>query len=108
MKKLTMFFATMAFAIPAPLAVPAPALAANPNVDFCKGYVGSDPTLDPNLNMGECISLLTTGDNYFNKGAGGKGYAVHVCDYLLENYPDDFYASYASKKECVDDIRSTL
>ena len=55
----------------------------------------SDPTLDPNLNMGECISLLTTGDNYFNKGAGGKGYAVHVCDYLLENYPDDFYVSYA-------------
>lgn len=108
MKKFATFVATMALAIPAPLAMSTPAVAKNANVDFCKGYVGSDPTVDPNLNRGECISLLTTEDNYFKNGSAKNAVAVHECDYFLENYPDDFYATYASKKECVEDLRSSL
>lgn len=108
MKKLAMFVATIAVAIPAPLAVPAPALAENPNVSFCKDYVGSDPTVDPNLNRGECISLLTTGDNYYGKGKAGHGYAVHVCDYIQENYPDVFDLYYGSFEECAQDDASAF
>ena len=109
MKKLTMLITTIALTIPAPLAVPMSAqAAANPNVGFCKDYVGSDPTIDPNLNRGECVSLLTTGDNYYNKGGAKHAYAVHECDYYAENYPDDFALIWGSKSACVKDIESTL
>lgn len=104
MTKLMIFLALMALSIPAPLSFSAPAQAANPNVGFCKDYVGSDPTLDPNLNRGECISYLTTFDNSFKNGHA-NGWAVHECDYLLENYPDEFYAIWDSKQECVADLR---
>ena len=108
MKKLVMLAATMALAIPAPLAVPAAALAAaNPNVTFCKEYVGSDPALDPDLNRGECVSYLTTLDNYYKNGATAQSFAVHYCDYLRENYPDD-YAIYASNKDCIEDTKTLL
>src|SRR3954452_25302481 len=108
MKKFVTFLATMALAIPAPLAVSTPAVAKNANVEFCKGYVGSDPAVDPNLNRGEWISYLTTGDNYYNKGGAKHAYAVHQCDYFAENYPDDFDLIWGSKSACIKDIESTL
>jgi hypothetical protein len=109
MKKLVMLAATMALAIPAPLAVPAAALAAaNPNVGFCKDYVGADPLIDPNLNRGECVSLLNSYDNYDKHGANGHAVAVHECDYYAENYPADFDTLWGSKAACVADIESYL
>lgn len=108
MKKLATFVATMALAIPAPLTMSAPAVAKNANVDFCKGYVGSDPAVDPNLNRGECISLLNSYDNYDKNGANAHAVAVHECDYIAENYPDDFALLWGSKKACIADIESTL
>ena len=108
MKMLATFVATMALAIPAPLTISTPAAAKNANVEFCKGYVGSDPLVDPNLNRGECVSLLTTSDNYFNNGGAKHAYAVHECDYFAENYPDDFDLAYGSKKACIEDVESSL
>jgi hypothetical protein len=110
MKKLATLVAALVLAIPAPLAISAPAqAAANPNVEFCKGYVGSDPTLDPELNRGECVSLLTTTDNYYGKnGKNGHAVAVHWCDYYAENYLADFDAIWGSMDVCIEDVESTL
>ena len=109
MTKLAIVLAMTALAVPAPLVVPTSALAAvNPNVGFCKDYVGSDPTLDPNLNRGECISLLNSYDNYNKNGSNSHAVAVHECDYWAENYPADFDLIWGSKKACIADIESGL
>jgi hypothetical protein len=107
MKKLVMLVATVAFAIPAPMAVPTAAgAAANPNVGFCKDYVAAG--YDANLNRGECISLLNSYDNYDKNGANKHAVAVHECDYYAENYPADFDALWGSKSACIADIESYL
>jgi hypothetical protein len=100
MKTLSLFTIS-ALLIPATSLAPAvPAVAAaNANVAFCKDYVAGG--FDPKLNRGECISL-TTLDNKYPSAAHAS--AVHWCDYLAENYPDDFEAQYAgSKKDCIAD-----
>ena len=106
MKKVMMFLATIAFAVPSPLALSTPAQAKNANVQFCKDYIADPTNPDVNLNRGECISYLTTLDNVSK--TGGKnitGFGVHDCDYLLENYPDLFYATYDSKQDCMADYK---
>src|SRR4051794_28418736 len=102
MKKLAMLIAAFAFSVPAPLALPTAAQAApNPWVGFCKDYVATGA--DANLNLGECISLVTTESHYYDKGNSQQGFATHACDYIMENLPDDFSASYDSFDECVRD-----
>ncbi|HKH00885.1 MAG TPA: hypothetical protein VKB08_09225 [Bradyrhizobium sp.] len=109
MRRLAIFLTMMAIAVPAPLVLSAPVhAAANPNVAFCKDYVGSDPTIDPNLNRGECVSLLNSYDNYYKNGSNSHAVAVHECDYFAENYPADFDLIWGSRKACIADIESGL
>jgi hypothetical protein len=106
MKKLATFVAALTMAVPVPLVFSTPAqAAANTAVGFCKEYVAAG--YDPNLTVGQCVSLLTTGDNYYN-GNPGDGYATHVCQYYLNNYPDAFYSIWDSLPDCIQDLHSQV
>jgi hypothetical protein len=110
MKNFAMLVATIGLMIPVSFTAPMPAYAkANPNVAFCKDYI-SDPLIpDDNLNLGECISQTTVGNIYYNKGKAKHAFAVHICDYYAENYPDDFATLWGgSKSACIADVESTL
>lgn len=103
MKKLTMLVATFALAMPGPLAVPTAAVAASnaSNVGFCKDYVASG--YDSSLTLGQCISLLTTEGHYATDGSSAQGFGTHACQYVQNNYPDEFYTYYATFTDCVQD-----
>jgi hypothetical protein len=110
MKNIAMLAALIALAIPASVTLPAPAVAkANPNVAFCKSYIADPLIADDNLNLGECISLTTVGNNYATKGKAKHAFAVHICDYYAENYPDDFATTWGgTKSACIAAVEATL
>jgi hypothetical protein len=110
MKKFAMLAASIALATPASVSLPAPAVAkANPNVAFCKTYIADPLIADDNLNLGECISLTTVGNNYATKGKAKHAFAVHLCDYYAENYPDDYVTLWGgTKAACTAAVEATL
>jgi len=110
MKNFTMLLAAATLAIPASLSIPAPAEAkANPNVAFCKTYIADPLIADDNLNLGECVSLTTVGNNYASKGKAKHAFAVHLCDYYAENFPDDFATTWGgTKSACIAAVEATL
>jgi hypothetical protein len=108
MKKLTMLVATFVLAIPAPLTMPTAAAAASNTevVGACKDIVAAGEL--PGLTVGQCVSLLTTEDNYYNDGTSAGGFAAQACR-LIENFdPADFYYVYPSYSACVQDGASQL
>jgi len=108
MKKLAMFVAATAMAIPVPLIVSTPANAApNSAVGFCKGYVASG--YDANFSVGQCTALLTTDTNYYDKDAGGDGFATQLCLYYHNNYPDFYdYYGWDSVSDCVQELHTEV
>lgn len=110
MKNFAMLAASIALAIPASVTLPAAAVAkANPNVAFCRAYLADPLLVDVNLNLGECISLTTVGNNYSTKGKAKHAFAVHLCDYYAENYPDDFVTTWGGTKQaCIAAVEATL
>lgn len=108
MKNLTMLVATFVIAIPAPLVLPTAAAAASNTevVGSCKEIVAEGYL--PGLTVGQCVSLITTEDNYYNNGTSAGGFAAQACR-LIENYdPTDFYYLYDSYSACVQDGASQL
>lgn len=103
MKKLSMLVATVALAIPAPLTLATPALAANNSSAqaTCKAIVAQGNY--PGLTVGECVSLNKTQAN-----SSGNGYAAQECSYAQEQAPDIFYQYYDSYSECVQDGAATM
>ena len=100
MKRFAFFAVSMALMIPAPLAFSAPAqAAANPAVDFCRGYLAEG--FDPGLKLGECVSIVTLGENLDDKGVAGNAYGLRLCRYLRDFYPDDF-AEFESLEACAE------
>lgn len=100
MKKLSMFVAAIALAVPVPLTFATPANAENEWVGFCKDYVGAG--YDANLNRGECISLLNAQEHYITSGKNRRSYSVHACDYYAENHPYVYDAyGWETKQDCV-------
>ena len=110
MKKFVMLTAAIALAIPASVTIPAAAVAkANPNVAFCKAYIADPLIADDNLNLGECISQTTVGNNYYTKGKAKHAFAVHICDYYAENYPADYATLWGgTKSACTAAVEAIL
>ena len=105
MRRVAMFFAAFGLAIPAQMTVSTPAEAGYNNIPaICKAYVEAGTY--PELNQGECISLITDEFHYFVDGKNGNTYAVHACDFYAENAPDLFDSLWDSKKQCVSEILS--
>lgn len=101
MKKLSMLAATVALAIPAPIILPAPAMATNYNGNsgFCR-----DAAAEYGFSsVGECVSLYTTQAN-----SNGNGWAAQICSYADEQEPDVFAYFYASYTDCVQDGASAF
>ena len=103
MRKVAMLVAALGLAVPAQMTVSTPAYAGYNNIpDVCKAYV--DAGTYPQLNQGECISLITGEFHYFNDQKNGNTYAVHACDFYAENAPDLFDSLWNSKQQCVTEI----
>ena len=105
-----MFIAAIGLAAPAQFVVTTPAQAEaggyNGFPSYCKGYVGSGE--DPNLNRGECITLLTNQWHYFHDdGRNANAYSVKACDYFAENYPDIYDSLWSSKQDCMSEYLTT-
>ena len=105
MWKLTMLIAAMGMAGPAPMIVSTPAHAGYNNIPgFCKDYVASG--VEPPVNQGECVSLLTQQFHYYVDDKNANAFAVHACDYYSEVVPDIYNSLWDSKQECIDEILS--
>lgn len=106
MRRGAMFVAAIGLAIPAQMTISTPAEAGYNNIPaVCKAYVEAGTY--PELNQGECISLITGEFHYFNDQKSGNTYAVHACDFYAENAPDLFDSLWGSKKQCVDEFLSS-
>lgn len=105
MRKLTTLIAAAGIAFPAQVAVVTPAHAGyNTLPAGCKRYVASG--VEPETNVGECISLLTLQIHYNREGKNPNAFAEHACDYYSEVIPDIFYSIWDTKQECMDEILS--
>jgi hypothetical protein len=105
MRRVTMFIAAIAFAAPAQVVVTTPAYAGYNNIPaVCKAYVEAGTY--PELNQGECISLITSEFHYLVDGKNGNPDAVHSCDFYAENFPDLFDSLWDSKQQCVAEVLS--
>lgn len=98
-----MVIAAFGLAGPAPMIVSAPAHAGYNHIPaHCKDLVASGNY--PELNQGECISLITSEFHVFNDLKNGNVYAVKACDFYAEEAPDLFDALWDSKQQCMDEI----
>lgn len=103
MRRMAMFVAATGLAIPAQMTISTPAQAGYNNIPaICKNYVEAGTY--PELNQGECISLITNEFHYFVDGKNGNTYAVHACDFYAENDPVFFDSLWDSKQQCVAEI----
>jgi hypothetical protein len=76
----------------------------NPTVDRCVD--GLD--IYPASNLGNCVSLLTIAPLYFS-GTGGYGmFTPQICNFFMNNRPDDFYSVYDSYDDCILDTATAL
>jgi hypothetical protein len=83
---------------PAPLASSTAAQAApSQAVKLCKRYLAEG--FEPGLKLGECVSLITLGENLDNKGVAGSAYGLRLCRYLRDFSPEQF-AEYDSLESC--------
>ena len=101
-----MLIAAAGMAAPATFMLPAPAVARGYNniPGFCKTYVEAGE--DPNLNRGECITLLTSQFHHVVDDRASNAYAVQACDYYAENAPDLFASLWDSKQQCMAEFLS--
>ena len=105
MRKGAMLIAAIGLAVPAQLTISTPAHAGYNHIPArCKEIVASGAY--PELNQGECISLITSEFHYLFDGKNGNPDAVHSCDFYAENAPDLFDALWDSKQQCVDEVLS--
>lgn len=105
MRKVAMFVAALGLSIPAQMTVSTPAEAGYNNIPaVCKAYVEAGTY--PELNQGECISLITSEFHYLNDGKNGNPDAVHSCDFYAENFPDLFDSLWDSRQQCVAEVLS--
>ena len=90
-----MLLVSMALAVPAPLAVPTPALGAPNNgvVDLCKEVIQEFP----DVTLGDCIAGSRTLDT--------QGFGALACKLALERDPDLFYGRWDSLRECIKDYQ---
>jgi len=100
MRKIVMLASAVMLAIPAPMAVPAAALAADTGgknvVGFCKEDV---PNNQPAV-LGNCVGFISS--------FGSAGTIRFECQYLQDHAPDIFYAAYDTYNECIVDRASLL
>lgn len=105
MRKAIMFVAAFGLAMPASFMIPTAAQAGFNHIpQLCKTLVASGNY--PNLNHGECESLITSEVHFFDDQKNGNVYAEHACDFYAEEAPDFFNAMWVSKQQCMDEVLS--
>ena len=105
MRKGAMLIAAIGLAVPGQLTISTPAYAGYNHIPArCKEIVASGAY--PELNQGECISLITSEVHYFRDGRNDNAYAEHACDFYAENAPDFFDSMWSSKQQCMDEVLS--
>ena len=105
MRRVATLIAATGLAIPAQMTVSTPAEAGYNHIPArCKEIVASDAY--PELNQGECISLITSEFHFLVDGKNGNPDAVHSCDFYAENFPDLFDSLWDSKQQCVAEVLS--
>jgi hypothetical protein len=98
MNGMTQVAAALALMIPAPLALSTPAQAApSYAVEVCKRFLAEG--IDPGLKLGECVSVITLGENLDDKGVAGNAYGLRLCRYLRDFYPENF-SEFESLEDC--------
>ncbi|HET7709439.1 MAG TPA: hypothetical protein VFK50_07905 [Sphingomicrobium sp.] len=99
MHRISLAFAALAVAIPAPIVFAAPATASAPEtVQFCKEDVPNNPP----AVLGDCIGLIN------NLSNDTPGFIRFKCDVIEMFAPDLFYSEYDNISQCIVDRGAKL
>jgi hypothetical protein len=107
MRAFTLAATAFVLAFPAPIAFATVAHAApNPALETCAEIL--ENPLFEEISLGECVSVITIENNYYNKGAGSpQAIAVKECN-LLKQYDPAFYATLGSQAACIEYFKSFI